>query len=65
MELWVIWIIFTVIGSFVTGFVKSILGIEITSKIKFGDHIYAIVDTAISMFLGYLLMSAIKGHFLN
>lgn len=65
MNLWLIWVLGLIISSVLIGAIKWLLDIEISSKYKYGKIIYEIIDSGISVVLGYLLLSALSGHFLQ
>ena len=65
MSLYLLWLATLIVGSFITGFIKSLLGVKITSTVKHGTIIYDTIDSMISAILGYLILSAYFGHFLT
>ncbi len=65
MNLYLLWLVALIVGGFITGFVKSLLGIKITSTVKHGAIVYDAIDSMISAALGYLILSAYYGHFLT
>lgn len=64
-NLWLYWILAIVIGSTTTGIIKSILSIKIYSEYCYGSLIYGYLNAIISMIIGYILLSAIAGHWLK
>jgi len=65
MNLFILWVLAIIVGSFITGFTKVILGVEITSKTKYGEHVYGVIDKVVTILIGYILLSAIYGHFIH
>lgn len=65
LQIWVIFLVWLLISSFLMVFVRGLLGGRITFTTKHGDIIYSAISGLLAAMLGYLVLSAIAGHFLQ
>ena len=60
-----LWLVALIVGSFFTGVIKTMLGIEIYSRYKYGAIIYSSIDAVVSAIIIYVLWSVMAGHWLK
>lgn len=65
LQIWVIVLVWLLISSFSMIFARRLLGGRITFTTKYGDIIYSAINGLLDATLGYLVLSAIAGHFLQ
>ena len=64
MDLWLLFIVSALIGSFVTGALRYILEIKVTSKYTYGSVVFDVVNSFVFVIVVYFLASALRGYLL-